>query len=486
MAGKRTVAIIGAGMAGLAAASKLCSEGFEVRLFEANSKVGGCCANTHTGGYTLNDGAVYLTMPGMLDYLFEALKLDRKSLLPLQAISHMQSATLPDGTIVDIARGPTVTVHSPQGAAETALAQSEVAVFLSEWESILRLFTDDILVHPLSFSHLLVKGMRHFAKLRGSAAWQLKRSFTSEAVRAAFGGALLYAGVAPDKMPAASLLGLAAMLKDGYFLPTEGMGRISEVLSEAILAQGGNLRLNSTIQRILVRNGHVYAIEVADEGEIEVDAVISSVSAMHTYGTLLSETDAPSRMMRKVRRSPMSHRGFVLQLGLNNQIEARSHINCVIPWLDDQSQIFQTAGDDVRWLTYLIPTVTVPQLAPDGCSIIEAFPSIRQDRVPEEWNEDRINTVVTQTLEMLQREYSIDIATHRVLSPKEFQDSLHLYSGAMYGLSPVAGPATLFKYRTPIRGLYQAGQTTWPGFGVVGAGMSGIFAAETLIHDKSD
>ncbi|MEJ2452615.1 MAG: NAD(P)/FAD-dependent oxidoreductase [Candidatus Thiodiazotropha sp.] len=486
MAGKRTVAIIGAGMAGLAAAKKLCSEGFEVRLFEANSKVGGCCAHTHIGGYTLNDGAVYLTMPKMLDYLFEALRLDRTSLLPLKAISHMQSATLPDGTIVDIASGPSVTVHSPQGVAETALAQSEVTAFLSEWESIVRLFTDDILVHPLSLSHLIVKSMRHFAKLRGTAAWQLKRSFTSEAVRAAFGGALLYAGVPPDKMPAASLLGLAAMLRDGYFLPTEGMGRIPEVFSEAIQAQGGSLHLNSAIQRILVRNGRAYAVDVAEEGVVEVDAVISSVSAMHTYGALLSETDVPSRMMRKVRRSPMSYRGFVLQLGLRNKIEARSHINCVIPWLDDQSQIFQTAGDDVRWLTYTIPTVTLPKLAPDGCSIVDAFPSIRQDIVPEEWNEDRKKTVVAKTLEMLRREYSIDLATYRVLSPKEFQDSLHLYSGAMYGLSPAAGPAALFKYRTPIRGLYQAGQTTWPGFGVVGAGMSGIFAAETLIHDMYD
>jgi phytoene dehydrogenase-like protein len=59
-----------------------------------------------------------------------------------------------------------------------------------------------------------------------------------------------------------------------------------------------------------------------------------------------------------------------------------------------------------------------------------------------------------------------------------------LYAGALYGISPVAGPAALFRHRTPIRGLYQAGQTTWPGFGVVGAGMSGVFAAETLIRDQ--
>jgi len=57
---------------------------------------------------------------------------------------------------------------------------------------------------------------------------------------------------------------------------------------------------------------------------------------------------------------------------------------------------------------------------------------------------------------------------------------LHLYQGAVYGLSPAADPWTLFPHKTPIPGLYLAGQTTFPGFGVANAAMSGIFAAEAL------
>ena len=97
MADHKTVAIIGGGLAGLAAARRLGASGVAVRLFEANGKVGGCCATTRVGGYTFNDGAVYLAMPGMLDRLFEALGLDRNRLLPLRRISAIQSSTLPDG-----------------------------------------------------------------------------------------------------------------------------------------------------------------------------------------------------------------------------------------------------------------------------------------------------------------------------------------------------------------------------------------------------
>ena len=481
----KTVAIVGAGMAGLAAAKLLCARGVAVRLFEANAKVGGCCATTRLGGYTFNDGAVYLAMPGMLDHLFETLGLDRDHLLPLRRISSIQATTLPDGTIVTIGDGPEVAIEGTQGAAATARLQVELEGFLRKWEPTLRFFADDIMVHPLSLPHLLAKGWRHLAKLRGTAASHLNNSFSSEAARAAFAGALLYTGAPPDRTPAASLLGLVAMLRDGYFLPEGGMGRIPEVLSDAVRKQGGDIHLNSSVRRILVKEGRAYAIEVENDGVVEVDAVISSVSAMHTYGSLLSGCDVPARMTRKVRRAVLSHKGFVLQLGLSNKIETRSHSNCVIPWLGEQSLVFQPSKSDLRWPIYTVPTVTLPQLAPPGCSIIEMFPSISQGIIPDDWSQARKDEVVARAVERLRRDHEIDIAVCRVLSPKEFQDGAHLYAGAVYGLSPVASPSALFKHRSPIRGLYQAGQTTWPGFGVVGAGISGVLAAEALIRNES-
>jgi phytoene dehydrogenase-like protein len=113
------------------------------------------------------------------------------------------------------------------------------------------------------------------------------------------------------------------------------------------------------------------------------------------------------------------------------------------------------------------------------------FPSIRQDIAPDGWNEARKEEVAARAVERLRRDHEIDITVRRVLSPKEFQDDAHLHGGALYGLSPVASPTTLFAHRSPIRGLYQAGQTTWPGFGVVGAGISGVLAAESLIRYES-
>ena len=87
----QSVGIIGGGVAGLAAGGLLARRGLKVHLFEANGKIGGCCATTDVGGYTFNDGALYLALPTMLDRVFAQVGLDRPSVLPLRKITAPQT-----------------------------------------------------------------------------------------------------------------------------------------------------------------------------------------------------------------------------------------------------------------------------------------------------------------------------------------------------------------------------------------------------------
>jgi phytoene dehydrogenase-like protein len=100
------------------------------------------------------------------------------------------------------------------------------------------------------------------------------------------------------------------------------------------------------------------------------------------------------------------------------------------------------------------------------------------------WDEQMKEKIVESAIKKLSEKHDIDIAVKRVISPKDYQDSMHLYKGAIYGLSPAAYPRALFPHNPRIRGLYQAGQTTYPGYGVGAAALSGIFAAEALMKTK--
>lgn len=480
----KTVAVIGGGLAGLAAARLLCLRGVTVKLYESNDKLGGCCATTRVGGYTFNDGAMFIALPGMLDLLFQRLELERSSLLPLRRISALQKTVLPDGTIVTFGEDANISVDGDGGAAVTTKAREELEGFLKRWDPLLQLFADDILVHPFSLPCFIAKNWRYLHLFRGTAASCLKNSFSNEAVRAAMSGALLYTGIPSDKVPTVTLLSLAAMFRLGYFIPEGGMGRIPETLGNAVREQGGEIHLNANVKRILVNNGYACGIDVENEGVIKVDAVISTTSGMHTFGSLLPERDISAKMAQKVRRTILSHKGLVLQLGLSNKIDVSSYSNNVLPFLGDQNQLFVPDQHNLRWPIYMVPTIVMPELAPPRGSIVEVFPPIRQDLTPEDWSEDRKEEVAAHAIARLKGIHEIDIAVCRILSPKEFQNGAHLYAGALYGLSPLASPATMFKYRSPIRALYQAGQTTWPGFGVASAGMSGVMAAEALIRDE--
>lgn len=481
----QSVAIIGGGVSGLAAGGLLARNGIKVALFEANTKIGGCCATTNIGGYTFNDGALYLALPNMLDRVFAQVGLDRPSVLPLRRITAPQTTVLPNGDKVTFGDGLRVSVEKRKGTVNEAVLRQELNAMMQRWEPALRLLTEDILVHPLSFARILAKGWRHLPKFGGTVADELQRLFSDDSVRAAMAGVLLYTGLPPEQQPTIAVLGLVTLFSDGFHLPEGGMGKVSEALSRAMLAHGGEIHVNSRVRRIVVRNGRVRGVDVEGRGVVEADAVISTVSGMLTFGALLGDDDAPRKLRRMAQEAPLSHSAFSVQLGLRNRIAAPSHSHCFLPPMEHQADVFTPCDDGVKWLVYDAPTVTLPDLAPAGGSVIEMYPPVRRDFPIEAWSDERKEAILARAVEALSRVHSLDIAVQRVVSPKEFRNDLNLYRGAVYGLSPQVAPWKHFPQRTPIRGLYQAGQTTYPGYSVARSATSGILAAEALIDPPS-
>jgi phytoene desaturase len=478
------VGVIGGGVSGLSAGALLSRHGLKVMLFEANDKLGGCCANTNIGGYSFHDGAGYLCLPGILDHVFEKLALDRPKTLPLKKVRDHQTI-LPNGTIVFLGGKPKVKVNQKIGEVDPVRLQKELRRMLDKWTPVLRLYEDDLFVHPFQFSRMIARLWPHIHKLQGTVALELRKLFSDKSIQSALAGSLLFITGAPPQMTSVPMiLSPIAMLTEGFYLPEGGMGKIPDVLGQSLKKNGGKIYLNSKVNRIFLKNGIVQGVEIKGQGLIEVDAVVSTVNGMATFGLLLNPRDLPRGMNRKVKNAPLSHKALSIQLGLSNLIEGCSHSNSVLPMIQGQSEFFNYRQDEVKWFTYLVPTVTMPSLAPPGGSIIEMFPDIRQDRSAEDWDTQKTERIVESGLKSLARLHKINIAVKRVLSPKDYQNSMHLHQGAIYGLSGTADFRAQFLHASGIPRLYQAGQTTYPGFGVGPAAMSGIFAAELLMETE--
>jgi phytoene desaturase len=469
-----TVSIVGGGLAGLAAGVALARRGMQVQVFEANAKAGGCSATSTERGFTFHDGALFLTMPGLLDAAFARIGLDRAREVPLRRMDRPYAAFLPGGVTAEV-QGRSVWVARDGRPAQVA-AEADLERLAARWRPVMRLFFGDLMLQPLSARRMVTHGWRYVPRLRGTVGAELRRAIRDEAVQAALGGLVLYAGLASDALPIPSVMGIVALLDEGFFLPEGGMGRIPEALARAFASAGGELHLGSRVERIVVEAGRARGVEVAGVGHVPSDIVLSTASGMLTFGSLVDAQHISGALRRKVRSARLSHKAVGIQLGLANRIPAPAHVNCVLPALAEQGRVFDPAQAD-RWLSFMVSTVTQPDLAAGGGSIVELFcpvdPSVPLDP-------DGVERVADRAIAALASRYPLDIVVRRVRGPQQFRADMNLHEGALYGLSPAVNPLSLFGHDTPIRGLYLAGQTTYPGYGVGAATMSGVLAAERI------
>ncbi|HSK72483.1 MAG TPA: FAD-dependent oxidoreductase, partial [Pyrinomonadaceae bacterium] len=93
--------IIGAGLGGLSAAIRLAKSGFQVTVLEKNEEAGGKVNFIESGGYRFDTGASLLTMPHVLEDLFEFAGRELKDYLELIQLDPICRYFWTDGTQFD-------------------------------------------------------------------------------------------------------------------------------------------------------------------------------------------------------------------------------------------------------------------------------------------------------------------------------------------------------------------------------------------------
>ena len=148
----------------------------------------------------------------------------------------------------------------------------------------------------------------------------------------------------------------------------------------------------------------------------------------------------------------------------------------------------------VPTLIVSIPTLLDPSLAPPGQHLIKALVTVpysyqgnwgRDD--PEKYR--KIKEEFSQKIvELLELKLIPHLRKHLLFYEAATPLTLERYTGnergAMYGLASIPqqmGPSRP-PHRTPIPGLFQAGHYTRPSHGIVGASLSGLFAARAILQ----
>ena len=286
-----------------------------------------------------------------------------------------------------------------------------------------------------------------------------------------------------------------------------GMGRLSEAIASAARQHGAEIKTNAAVGRILIRDGKVYGVALADGTEFHAPKVASCADANVTFLKLTDPKELPADFTAAVKRIDYSSATVKVNLclsepprfkclpgaGVGPQHHGTMHI---CPDL----YTIERAYDDAkygRWartpmLECTMATALDDSLAPAGKHIMSMFVQYAPYTLKDgDWatEKDKFAGRCIDLMTEYAPNFRASVIDRQVIPPPEMERLWGITGGnimqgamslsSMFSLRPAAGFAN---YRTPVKGLYLCGAAAHPGGGVMGA--AGRNAAREMLRDR--
>jgi phytoene dehydrogenase-like protein len=271
-----------------------------------------------------------------------------------------------------------------------------------------------------------------------------------------------------------------------------GTGAISNAIASAAREAGVEIRTDTSVARIVTRNGQATGVVLTNGDELSAGMVLSSVDPNLTFLTFMDAKDLPDDFVDDVRR--YKYRGSSGKVNL--ALDALPDFTClpgpgphlrgaisISPSVDYMERAYDQAkyGEFSRrpYIDMVIPTLTDPSVAPAGKHILSCFVQYAPYALAAgTWDDQReafgdavIDTIAEHAPNIR------DIILHRqVLTPLDLEREFGLTEGnifqgeltleQLFFLRPAPGWA---QYATPIKNLWMCGSATHPGGGIMGA-----------------
>ncbi len=271
------IAIIGAGIGGLAAALLLAASGREVVVLEAALGPGGKLRQVILDGKAIDAGPTVFTMRPVFEAIFAQAGLNFSDDLVLHPLDCLARHAWEDGSKLDLF-ADTIRNMDAIGAFAGPAAARGYAKFASRSRKIFETLDASFMQVPQpGLAGLMRKaGPGLLAISPFASLWDaLGRYFKDPRLRQLFARYSTYCGSSPFAAPATLML-IAHAEQLGVWQVEGGMIRLAEVFAARAQAAGAVFRYGSVVREILHRNGRAAGITLADGERIEADHVIAN------------------------------------------------------------------------------------------------------------------------------------------------------------------------------------------------------------------
>ena len=491
MSGRR-VAVVGAGVGGLAAAIDLAASGLDVTVIERRGAPGGKMRGSSIGETQIDTGPTVFTMRDVFDGLFEDAgeSLDSHvNLRPLNILArHAWSADERFDLCADVGQ-------SAENVGDLS-GPEEARRFLDFCERAKQIFRtlDRTFMRAQRPSPMGlvaaggVGGLPDLLRISPFATmWrELGKYFHDKRLQQLFGRYATYCGSSPFESPATLML-VAHAEQDGVWSVDGGMTQLAGALARVAERKGAHIRYNKNVRNIETRNGRVIGIRLEDEEFYPADFVVfnGDVAAI-AKGLLGRSVETAAPRIDSGRRS-LSAVTFAM-LGDTRGFPLTRH-NVFF------SRDYRAEFDDifVRTRAPRDPTVYVcaqdrnddseTGSVPERLLILINAPANGDRNKP--WEIEACQDATFRQMKRCGMSVSYSPANFLTNTPRDFDREYPGTGGALYGEASHGWMASFRRpgARSKIPGLYLAGGSAHPGPGVPMAALSGRLAAQALMQD---
>lgn len=302
-------------------------------------------------------------------------------------------------------------------------------------------------------------------------------------------------------------------LESGGYYPEGGGQVMADQIAASIERHGGKVLLITSVERIVIENGRAVGLELQNKHlgrqTVRADVVISNADLKATMLHLVGPEHLPSKLVRKTRGYEMSPGLGVVYVGLDVDLAAQGHPNTnywIYPSYDQETgyrKTFANQFDDQPMAYVSIASVKDPlnpRIAPRGHTNLQVMglaPSSPQawgcpasaarhhhdyTNIPayQERKQQYADRLIARARTVLGDALDQQHIDHlEVATPLTHARYTRATGGTSYGIALT--PSQFLHRRpgakTPIQNLYLCGASLRTGHGIMGAMMSGVFAA---------
>lgn len=349
--------------------------------------------------------------------------------------------------------------------------------------------------------------------LTGAARPILDRWFESEELKATLGTDAIIGAFAAPSMPGTAyvlfhhVMGETNGKRGVWAYVRGGMGGLTQALARAAADLGVDVRLESEVKEIVVKDGAVSGVVLADGHEFFANTIASSVDCNLTFNTFLANAQdqiAPE-FMKAVNAISYDSASAKINVALE-----RLPSFSALPGHDPGPQhrgtvhlcpdqdFIERAYDDAKYgkpsenpvVECTMPSALDETVAPPGKHLMSMFVQYAPYKLRDgEWTQEKKNAFADRCFDIVEQYapgFKSSVIDRQILMPKDIEETFgltggNIFQGAMnldklFMFRPAPGYAG---YKMPLKGLYLCGSAAHPGGGVMGA--PGWNAARTIL-----